>query len=127
VVGVHHRGVPRADSAGYLLDAEGKTFSRDELAADPDRAVWIANEGTRTSRIVTMLTEAAFESPRHARRRDALLELWDESRLRNHGQAAARASATDLPAREAARSEIRDTDTLRAAGVTIRISIEPGR
>ncbi len=125
VVGVHHRGVPRADSAGYLLDAEGKTFSRDELAADPDRAVWIANEGTRTSRIVAALTEAEFEAARHARRRDALLELWDESRLHNRGQASARASAADLPAHEGAPGAHGQTGKLRAAGVVIRISIEP--
>ncbi len=121
VVGVHHRGVPKADSDGYLLDADGQTFSRDELTADPDRAIWIANEGTRTSRIVTALTEAEFEAERHARRRDALLELWDESRLQNRGQASARAQG--LPAEEAAGAP---TETLRAGGLTIRISLEAG-
>ena len=121
VVGVHHRGVPKADSEGHLLDADGQTFAREELAADPGRAVWIANEGTRTSRIVAALTEATFETGRHARRRDELLELWEESRLHNHGQASARPQ--DLPAEESAGAR---TETLRAAGITIHVSIDPG-
>ena len=123
VVGVHHRSVPRSDEIGQLLDARGALIARADFEADPDRAVWVANQGVRTSRIVAALQQA-LDTPMRASWRaflESLLERWEGSQLRNEGQAAALRSARDDPARET----LRDTGLIRApGGMTLRISID---
>jgi endonuclease G, mitochondrial len=123
VIGVHHRSVPRTNAAGELLDANDMVIPREEFIRDPNRAVWIANQGVRTSRIVAALTAAAFARESHAKFRAALLELWEGSRLRNQGQAAALRASQPDPASEAERL---GSVAVARGGVTIRITVEPG-
>lgn len=123
VVGVHHRSVPRTDEIGQLLDARGALIARADFEADPDTAVWVANQGVRTSRIVAALQQA-LDTPMRASWRaflEGLLERWEGSQLRNEGQAEALRSARDDPGRET----LRDAGLIRApGGVTLRISID---
>jgi endonuclease G, mitochondrial len=121
VIGVHHRSVPRTNSAGELLDENGQLIPRTEFLRDPDRAVWIANQGVRTSRIVSALTDAGFDQESHSRFRDALLQRWEGSRLRNQGQAAAVHSLETNPAAESHRA---GSATVVSGPVTISIRID---
>jgi endonuclease G, mitochondrial len=132
IIGVHHRSVPNTNNAGELLDEHGRVISQEDFRRDPSRAVWIANQGVRTSQVVMALEAAGFDRDRHTAFRDALLARWEESRLRNVGQSAALAatmrSAAD-PAHETKRSGIADHEpagVARCGRFTIRISIEPG-
>jgi endonuclease G, mitochondrial len=124
VIGVHHRSVPRTNSAGELLDENGRVIPRTEFLRDPDRAVWIANQGVRTSRVVAALAEAVFTNETHSRFRDALLQQWEGSRLRNQGQAAALRSLDAGPAAESHRPH---SAKVVSGPVTISITIEGGR
>jgi endonuclease G len=132
VVGIHHRSVPDTNAKGELIDPSGAPISQEAFAANPDLAVWIANEGTRTSRIVAALERASFARALPERARDGLLALWEASRGHNQGQeAVARAvrgrAATrdDAPFTEAANGP-RGTE-LRAGGVTLNITVTPDR
>jgi endonuclease G len=121
VIGVHHRSVPRTNSDGELLDENGQLIPRTEFLRDPDRAVWIANQGVRTSRIVSALTNALFEHESQSRFRDALLQRWEGSRLRNQGQAAA---VHSLAANPAAESHRPGSAEVVSGPVTISIRID---
>lgn len=124
VVGVHHRSVPRADELGRLLDEKGALIPRAAFETDPDTAVWVANQGVRTSRIVAAL-KAELDKPMKASWRiflEALLERWEGSQLRNEGQAEALRAANDDRARES----LRNANLVRTGGgITLRISIDP--
>ncbi|MCU0907103.1 MAG: serine protease [Rhodobacteraceae bacterium] len=86
VIAVHRRGVPKLVNGGYV-DRDGLPLTADEVKRNPARAVWIANEGVRVSRIVRALRAAAFaDGSGMALRRDALLAVWNESRNLNRGQ-----------------------------------------
>ena len=52
IVGLHHSGVPRKDEAGNWLLKNGEPAGPDAEDGDID---WLANEGIRTSRIVTFV------------------------------------------------------------------------
>lgn len=135
VVAVHRGSVPDTDAEGQLLDAAGNTITPEAFRADPDVAVWIANEGTRVSRIVAALERAEFQRAPLARKRDDLLALWEASRGHNQGQeAAARAARGARPAAPAAgpmtaleSSAPGTIQTLRGHGVTLHISLTPDR
>jgi endonuclease G, mitochondrial len=58
VVALHHSGVPKTNAAGQPLDVNGKIVPADD---DPGRIVWIANEGIRTSRLVSFITSANLD------------------------------------------------------------------
>ncbi len=120
VVGVHHRSVPKTNAAGQILDRNDRVMTEEEFKRDPDRAAWFANQGVRTSRIVEGLRQAAFADPAHDRVRDGLLVLWDASRLRNEGQAAAMPAAPPGGANES----FRRSDFALSPGVTIRVTLE---
>lgn len=94
VVAVHHSSIPRRNDRGEIVNAGGEPLTAKQFELDPDRAVYIANEGARVSRIVHALSRAEFESEAHAADRNALLALWEESRVRNYGQQAAREGLT---------------------------------
>ncbi len=121
VIGVHHRSVPKTNSAGELVDAKGAVIPRDEFLRNPNRAVWIANQGARTSQIVKALAAATFPHATHEHARNHLLQLWEGSRLRNEGQAAALRSLQPDPTTEAVRSS---GAFAAAPGVTIHITVE---
>lgn len=55
VVALHHSGVPKTNAAGKPVDANGKVVMEGD---DPSRIEWIANEGIRTSRLVTFISGA---------------------------------------------------------------------
>jgi endonuclease G len=67
VVALHHSGIPKTNAAKQPLDANGKVVPP---GGDPNQIVWIANEGIRTSRLVTFITGAPVE-----RGRDLLTEF----------------------------------------------------
>lgn len=122
VIGVHHRSVPKTNSKGELLDANDHVISRAEFETDPSRAVWIANQGIRTSRIVEALTAAPLSRDEHVSFRQALLARWEECKVRNHGQEATLGPLRSDPGFESATDGV-----IRTSGpVTIRITIEPG-
>jgi endonuclease G, mitochondrial len=123
VIGVHHRSVPRTNENGEILDPKGNVIPKVDFDRDPKRAAWIANQGVRTSRIVSALAEATFAREVHGLFRDALLALWEQSRLRNHGQEAVQVSRCSDPAAEIDPSV--NAGVVRGP-VTIRITIEPG-
>ncbi len=77
VVGLHSRGVPDTNSNGELLDKDGKPISADRLAKTPAVVHWVANQGTRASRIVSAMEKAALSSSM-GEIRDRLLALWAE-------------------------------------------------
>ncbi|MEY6433944.1 serine protease [Thioalkalicoccus limnaeus] len=121
VIGVHHRSVPRTNAADELIDEQGLVIPREEFLRDPSRAVWIANQGVRTSRIVAALQQAQFPVDSQTLFRDLLLERWDASRLRNQGLAAALRAVQPDPGTESQRG----TRTLGGrGGVTIRITLD---
>jgi endonuclease G len=93
VVAVHHRSIPKRNGDGTIVDAADQPMTDAEYQREPDRAVYVANEGSRTSRIVKALAGATFDDAKMAARRDELLELWEDSKLINRGQVAARAAA----------------------------------
>jgi endonuclease G, mitochondrial len=116
VVAVHHRSIPRRNTDGSYIDTAGRRMTEQEYLADPERAIYVANEGSRTSRIVRTLRTATFDDPVQIAMRDALLDLWEGSRLVNHGQLAARESARRSgqagTATEVLRSSVPQTESL---------------
>lgn len=76
VVGIHSKGVPDTNVNGELLDRDGKPIAYDRLRNDPTLINWVANQGTRASRIVTALERAQLRTPEMALVRNALLALW---------------------------------------------------
>lgn len=126
VVGVHHRSVPRTNESGELLDADGQTISREEFRRNPDRAVWIANEGSRTSQIVAALSAAKFTRASLTQTRDELLDLWERSKLRNNGQAAAALSTTSADPSMLTESAFKaERGGSRTGTITIKIAVSP--
>jgi endonuclease G len=61
VIALHHSGVPRTNAAGQSLDANGKVVP---AGGDPSQIMWIANEGIRTSRLVTFISAASVDGGR---------------------------------------------------------------
>jgi endonuclease G len=55
VIALHHSGVPRMNANKQILDCDGNAWPDD---GDPDKIDWIANEGIRTSRLVTFIKNA---------------------------------------------------------------------
>jgi endonuclease G, mitochondrial len=52
VIALHHSGVPRTNAGKQILDRDGNVWPEN---GDPDKIDWIANEGIRTSRLVTFI------------------------------------------------------------------------
>jgi endonuclease G len=132
VVGVHHRSVPSTNERGELIDANGLTIDRERFKANPDIAVWIANEGTRTSRIVAALQHATLEGDQAKQARDVLLALWEASRLYNQGQEAAARGYRRSVMLSGIGSVIEGgqgskDNLVRAHGVSVQITIVPER
>src|SRR5262249_23055923 len=55
VIALHHSGVPRTNANNQILDRDGNVWPDN---GDPDKIDWIANEGIRTSRLVTFIKSA---------------------------------------------------------------------
>lgn len=75
IVALHHRAVPHTDKNNVLLDKNGKSFSEQRLNENPDALHWIANEGTRASRIVQDLEQAPL-AVHEVELRDEAMALW---------------------------------------------------
>jgi len=75
VVALHHHALPKLDAEGHVLDRQGTRITPAEALADPSRVDWVANEGTRVSRIVAAFETADLPMP-FATVRDELLKLW---------------------------------------------------
>ncbi|MDY7014327.1 MAG: endonuclease [Cyanobacteriota bacterium] len=71
VVGLHHSGVPKTDSQGNLLSLDGRIWTP---AMGEDRLDWLANEGTRISRIIQDLKARSNLNPQQRQLRSELLE-----------------------------------------------------
>ena len=106
-------------------------IDRAAFTANPDLALWVANEGTRTSRIVAALGRAEFGRALETQLRDRLLVLWEELRGHNHGiEAGARAAppanrradATLLT--EAAQGLV--VQPTAGGAFTVQITVRPG-
>ncbi len=94
VVALHRRSIPKIQGSGYAA-VDGGTLSEAELEANPSRAVWIANEGVRVSRLVAAFREAELSDPERARRRDDVVALWERT---NAGQIGRESVASRAPA-----------------------------
>ena len=58
LVGLHHAGVPAKDDRGRVLRKDGKPWQQ----GDGDDAIdWVANEGTRISRIIAWLADQPLD------------------------------------------------------------------
>lgn len=81
IVAIHHCGIPKPkdDETDTYVAVGGGTLTREEVDANPERAVWIANEGIRASRIVGAISKAELSDEGHRTVRDGLLALWDRS------------------------------------------------
>ncbi len=111
VIGVHHRSIPKRNKEGGYVDVAGKKMTREEYLKDPERAVYVANEGSRTSRIVRALTAATFDDSAQVEIRDSLLNLWEGSKAVNQGQLSARDAARQGDQAATARGP--ETESLR--------------
>ena len=58
VIALHHSGVAKTNAAGQPLDANGKVVP---AAGDTSLIEWIANEGIRTSRLVSFISSATLD------------------------------------------------------------------
>lgn len=129
VIGLHRRSVPRTNSKGELLDIHDQPISQEDFKRNPNLAVWIANEGSRTSQIVATLENAEFENAHHTIVRDDLLALWEGSRHHNRGQGIDAQSTTANPALADGSTEsveAQEGSVVRSGGVTIQIIINTG-
>ncbi len=76
IVALHHRSIPKQRDDGLFEAVSGEPLTEDDLRRRPERAVWIANEGIRVSRIVPALEEAEFKTASQRALRDELVKLW---------------------------------------------------
>jgi endonuclease G len=117
VVALHRRSIPKKKGRGYAA-VDGGTLSEAELEANPSRAVWIANEGVRVSRLVAAFREAEFGKPAQARLRDEVIALWDRTNAGQIGRESVTARAPDPTAAATPRVE------RRGGRVTIEIDLD---
>lgn len=92
IVAVHHKSIPQVDAAGHILDNKLKPMTKAEYEADPERALYWANEGVRTSRVVASFERWEPPSRRERGLKEDLLALWRGSLNENLGQKQARAA-----------------------------------
>lgn len=72
VIGLHHCGVPLIEDE-MLVTQDGRRLPMDAEVADSD-LIWIANEGIRTSALVTSLADQHLDRPEQQRILDQLIE-----------------------------------------------------
>jgi endonuclease G len=75
VIALHHSAVPKRNSAGQLLDRNGRVLGVERARENPQEIVWVANEGVRTSRLVKRFGELELEATADAIRAE-MLEKW---------------------------------------------------
>jgi endonuclease G len=98
IVALHHQAIPQTNAKGELVDAAGKVIREGD---DPSRVVWIANEGIRTSRLVSHIEANPPVNPAMRLVHAALLATWRE----NAAPAAQLAAVDDRRMQIAARNE----------------------
>jgi hypothetical protein len=76
IVALHHQAIPQTNAKGELVDTAGKVIREGD---DPSRIVWIANEGIRTSRLVSHIVENPPANPAMLPIHAALLACWREN------------------------------------------------
>ena len=72
VVALHHSGVPKSDEKGNILDKDGGVWRKGD---DPERIVWIANEGIRVSRLLDKVRASRVASHEEELREELLRSL----------------------------------------------------
>ncbi|WP_299848359.1 serine protease [uncultured Roseovarius sp.] len=75
VVALHHQAIPATDKNGNVLDVNGKAIAESRLEEEDTLINWIANEGTRASRIVKFLEKVDLPDDQD-QIRQSLLKLW---------------------------------------------------
>ena len=76
VIGIHHHSFPHRDKNGHILDKSGKRLSAEIVKNEPSRVHWIANEGTRISRLVGAFESASLANEEMEEIRRSLLSEW---------------------------------------------------
>ena len=72
VIALHHSGVPKTNDKGDLIDDGGNVIDPER---DPQRIVWIGNEGIRVSRLMQVVSEAKNLSREAEQLRQELLKI----------------------------------------------------
>lgn len=85
IIAIHRKAVPKTDSNGDVLDVDGKTMSRESYERDPQRVWWIANEGIRASRAVSVLEAVTGDDTPAAHSANEVVALWNSGRARKPG------------------------------------------
>lgn len=89
VVALHHKGVPKTNIRGEILDRDGRPMSEERFKQNPDDAAWLANEGIRISRVVAAVGDARTDDAEHETLRIELLERWQSAGEQRRAQNAA--------------------------------------
>ena len=89
VVALHHKGVPKTNIRGEIIDRDGRPMSEQRFKDNPDDAAWLANEGIRISKLVATVTKARLGKPEQESRRIELLERWQRTGEQRRAQRAA--------------------------------------
>jgi endonuclease G len=81
IVALHHCSIPKrtADGKGFVAIDGKKALKEEDVRKHPERAVWIANEGIRASRIVAAVEAFEFDDPAREKVRDSLVLNWERS------------------------------------------------
>lgn len=77
VVALHHSSVPKTNTKGQLVDADGHVITDER---DTGRIVWVANEGIRVSHLVAHIRAARLAGEAEQMRL-ALLDFWQSRGL----------------------------------------------
>ena len=76
VVALHHRSIPKTNKNNEVLDINGKTMKKERAQNNPEDIAWIANEGSRVSRIVKCLKNINLDNAAMEKIRNSLLASW---------------------------------------------------
>lgn len=89
IVALHHKAVPETNKNDEIVDKNGRAMSATRARENPDQISWIANEGTRISRIVASIEKQKFEDDAQKKIRDDLITLWQKPGAHRQGLKAA--------------------------------------
>ena len=89
VVSLHHKGVPKTNHNGDIVDRNDRVIPETRKKKSPEDIVWIANEGIRASRLVQAIKEASISDPAQSKIRDDLISLWSAPAAHKLGRKAA--------------------------------------
>ncbi len=90
---LHHKGVPKTNRNGDIVDHNGRVMSKTRLEENPEDIAWIANEGIRASRLVQAIKDVSIRDPAQRKIRDELITLWSAPGAHKRGRMAAEESS----------------------------------